>query len=138
MMNAHRIVAAVVAAVAGTGCYSMRSVTLDDLSASRVARVWVTRADQSQVIVYDAQLFRGKLAGFVDGKYQELPPENLGPMQIRTLSWGRTIGLVAAGVAAATAVAVLVSGGEDFYDPCVGDDFCDELVVPYVAKGAPR
>lgn len=136
-MRVHKALVAILAAAAGTACFTMRTVTIDDLSAGRVARVWVTQPDQSVVVVHDAQIFRGKLAGFIEGTYREMPPTDLGQMQVRTLAMGRTLGLVVAGAAAATVVAVLVSGGEDFYDPCVGDDFCDELRVPYVPK-APR
>lgn len=126
------------AALAASGCYTMRVVTLDDLAGDRVGRVWVTRADQSTVVVHDAQMFRGKLAGFVEGKYQEMPPTDVGQLQVRKLAAGRTLALLGAGALTATVVAVLISGGEDFYDPCVGDDFCDESRMPYAPKTGPR
>ena len=65
------------AVLAIAGCYTMKQVTIDDLSVQRAPRVWVTRADRSVVLVNDAQMFRGKLVGFVEGKYRELQPAEL-------------------------------------------------------------
>ena len=110
----------------GAACYSMQRVTVTDLGSARTNRVWVTHPDQSRVLISDAQVFRGKLVGFVDGKYLELTPEDLHAIEVRKLSWGRTIGLVAATGAVAAAVAVMVSGTEDYFDECVGDDECDD------------
>lgn len=110
----------------GPACYSMRRVTVADLGSARTNRVWVTNPDQSRVLISDAQVFRGKLVGFVDGKYLELVPEDLHAIEVRQLSWARTIGLVAATGAVAAAVAVMVSGTEDHFDECVGDDECDD------------
>ena len=61
----------------GPACYSMQRVTVADLGSARTNRVWVTNPDQSRVLISDAQVFRGKLVGFVDGKYLELVPEDL-------------------------------------------------------------
>jgi hypothetical protein len=123
-----KVLVAIAAALAGTSCYTMRSVTLEDLSAARVSRIWVTQPDQSIVILDDAQMFRGKLAGFEAGKYRELPPDALGQMRVRKLAAGRTVSLIAAGAAVFTVAAVLMSGGEDHFDPCAGDEDCVEML----------
>ncbi len=112
--------------LAGSACYTMKPVTIADLGAERTSRVWVTHADKSTVLVSDAQVFRGKLVGFVDGRYLELAPDELHAIQVRKLSAGRTIGLAVAGAAAAAAVAVMMSGSEDHFDECIGDDECED------------
>lgn len=113
--------------VATVACYTMKQVTIDDLSAQRAPRVWVTRADRSVVLVNDAQIFRGKLVGFVEGKYRELQPGELQQMQVRKLAAGRTMSLVAAGALGFTVAAVVVSGGENHFDPCAGDEDCSDV-----------
>jgi hypothetical protein len=120
---------ATAAALGSAGCYTMKQVTVDDIGAQRAARVWVTRPDQSVVLVNDAQMFRGKLVGFIEGKYRELPPADLHQMRVRKLATGKTIGVVAASVAALAAVAVVVSGGLDNVDVCAQDACLDELRV---------
>lgn len=113
-------------ALAGTACYSMRPVTIDELGLRRSPRVWVTRADQSVVLFNDVQVFRGKLVGFVQGKYQELPPAELQQLQVRKLAVARTVSLLAGTAIGFIAVAVVVSGGEDTFDPCAGDEDCSD------------
>jgi hypothetical protein len=104
----------------------MQRVTIADLGTDRTNRVWVTHGDQSVVQVNDAQVFRGKLVGFVDGKYLELTPDTLHAIEVRKLSVGRTLGLAAATLGAAAAIAAMVSGSEDHFDECVGDDECED------------
>jgi hypothetical protein len=124
--------AVIAAALAGSACYSMQAVTLNDLGGEKTSRVWVTRADQSVVVLHDAQLFRGNLAGFIDGKYQELPPADVGQMRVRKLAAGRTLALIGAGAVAATLAAVALAGGSDYFDNCIGNDDCeDALRVAY-------
>jgi hypothetical protein len=115
-----------VAILGSAGCYTMRSVTIDDLSAEKGRRVWVKHADQSELLVNDAQVFRGNLVGFVEGKYRELAPGDLRQMRVRKLAAGKTMGLVAAGVAGIAVTFVLVSGSQDHFDDCIGSDACDE------------
>ena len=114
------------AALGNAGCYTMRSVSIDELSAEKGRRVWVKHVDQSEILVNDAQVFRGNLVGFVAGKYRELPPGDLQQMRVRKLAAARTMGLVAAGVVGFAVTAVLVSGGEKYFDDCIGSDACDE------------
>jgi hypothetical protein len=113
--------------LASLSCYTMKQVTIDDLSAQRAPRVWVTRTDRSVVLVNDAQIFRGKLVGFVEGKYRELQPGDLHQMQVRKLAAGRTVSLVAAGIVGFAVAAVVVSGGEEHFDPCAGDEDCSDV-----------
>jgi hypothetical protein len=120
--------AGVCAALLSAGCHAWKPVTMSDLSARPTARVWVTPSDQSVVTLVDAQVFRGKLVGFVDGKYREFRPEDLRELRVRQPAPGRTASLVAAGALGLTAVVVLLSGSEDTYDPCVGGPVdCAEL-----------
>lgn len=126
-----RLMAALAALCGSTGCFAMHAVTFDDLSVQRTSRVWVTGADESTVLVYDAQVFRGKLVGFIDGKYRELPADALKEMRVRRLATARTIGVVAAGIAGFAAVAVLVSGGSADRDPCAHGLCDDEALYPY-------
>lgn len=114
------------AVLASAGCYTLRSVSIDDLSAEKGRRVWVKHTDQSEILVHDAQVFRGNLVGFVEGKYRELAPGDLQQMRVRKLATGRTMGLVAGGVVGFALTAVLVSGGEKHFDDCIGSDACDE------------
>ena len=107
-------------------CYSLQPVSLEHLSANRAARVWVTHPNQSVMLMQDAQVFRGKLVGFVEGQYRELAPADLQKLRVRKLAAARTTGLIVAGVAGFAAVVVLVSGGEDHFDPCAGDEDCVE------------
>jgi len=118
--------ATLAALLTGSACYTMKPVTIAELGAERTARVWVTNADQSVVLVNDAQVFGGKLVGFVDGKYLELAPGNLQAIKVRELSAGRTLGLVVAGGATAIAAAVMLSGSSDHFDECIGDDECED------------
>lgn len=120
------------AALAGTGCYTMRTLTVDDLGSGKTARVWVTRPDQSVVMLEDAQMFRGKLAGFASGQYLELPTDDVRQIQIRKLATARTVTLIAAGATVATVAAVLLAGNSDAFDNCIGNDDCeDALRVAY-------
>lgn len=116
------------AVVSSAGCYTMRQISVDDLSAQREARVWVTRADESVVLLNDAQVFRGKLVGFVEGRYREVSPADVRALRVRRFAVGRTASLLAGGALAFTAAALLLSGRENTYDPCVGGPVdCREL-----------
>ena len=127
-MRAMTILVAITATIAGTACYTTRSLTLDDLATHREHRVWITRADQSVVLVNDAQVFRGKVVGFVQGRYRELPPADVQGLRVRRFAAGRTVSLFAGSALAFTVAALLLSGQEDAYDPCVGGPVdCNEL-----------
>jgi hypothetical protein len=108
----------------------MKRVTLDDLKGARPARVWVTRPDQSIIVMDGPQVFRGKLVGFVDRKYRELAPSELEQITMRKLAGERTAALIAGGVLGAVAVVLLISGTEDTFDYCVGSSVdCEPMMV---------
>lgn len=112
----------------GGACYTMKPVTLDYLGTRQGSRVWVTHEDQSVVVVNDGQMFRGKLVGFVDGKYRELDPAQLRQLQVRKIAAGRTLALIGAGTLAFAIAAVSLSGNEGQFDPCIGDDGCEDAL----------
>ena len=114
--------------VVGGACYTMRPVTLDYLGTRQGSRIWVTHQDESVLVVNDGQVFRGKLVGFVDGKYRELDPAQLRQLQVRKMAAGRTLALIGAGALAFTIAAVSLSGNEGEFDPCVGNDACDDAL----------
>lgn len=124
--------AMIAAALSSAACYTMRPVTIDNLIGEHPSRVWVTRADQSVVVVEGPQLFRGKLVGFVDGQYKEMPRTDLTQLVVRKLALGRTLALLSAGVLGFTVAAVAVSSTGEDPDPCVGDEDCadQQLRVP--------
>jgi hypothetical protein len=96
----------------------VKPIELDQLAAHRPGRIWVTRADQSVVVVDGPRMFNDRLVGFVDGKYQMIPTDDVKHMSWRQPATGRTAALVAAGVASAVAVAFMISGRDPYRDPC--------------------
>ena len=124
------------AALTSAGCYTMQEVTISDLESRMSSRIWVTQADQSVVLVESPQVFRGKLVGFVDGKYRVLPPDELEAMRVRRLATGRTILLVAGGIATLAATAAIVSGSQSHFDPCAGseDEEDDACMTPEASR----
>jgi len=77
-----------------SACHTMQPMALSDLETTRPARVWVTRADQSVVIVEGPQIVRNRLAGFVDGVYQVMPMEAVQAVRVRRTDARRTAVLV--------------------------------------------
>jgi hypothetical protein len=118
------------AALSSAACYTMRPVTFDDLRGEQPSRVWATRRDQSVVVVDGPQVFRGKLVGFVRGRYRELLPADLTRLMVRRFARGQTVALISAGALGFTAVAVVLSGRGEDPDPCVGGSVDCEPPIP--------
>jgi hypothetical protein len=125
-----RTVGVLIASALLAACHTVRPVTFDDLKGDRLAQVWVTRSDDSVVLVEDPQLFRGKLVGFVQGKYRELPPEDVKQLLVRRLARGKTLALVGAGALAFTIAAFAASGTGTDRDPCIGSSVDCREVTP--------
>lgn len=129
-MRTHLAAVVIAAALSSGACYTMRPVTFDDLRGERPSRVWVTRQDRSVVVVDGPQVFRGKLVGFVHGRYRELLPGDLTHLVMREFARGKTVALISAGALGFTAVAVVLSGRGEDPDPCVGGSVDCESPIP--------
>ena len=130
-MRAIMAAVAMATGFASSACYTVRTVTLETFGDDRVKQVWVTRADQSVVYLKDAEVFGDKLRGFVNHELQELPAADLQQIRVRRLAAGRTVALVSGSALAFLAVAVIVSGKEDHFDPCIGGrEGCGEGPLP--------
>lgn len=112
--------AACLAAFAAAGCYNIKQVSFGEFPDKRIRHVWVTRADDSVMELREAEVINGKLRGFANREMQELEAGDLKQIKIRQLASGRTAALVVGASVAFIGVAILVSGNEDTFDPCVG------------------
>jgi hypothetical protein len=115
--------AAVLAALTGAACHTMKVVSLDQVPASDQA--WVTFHDKSVVMVAGPKLMGTKLVGFVNGKYDEFPAANVKQVVVRRPAHGRTLALVAAGVVATGGILYAVTGVGKSGDMML-QDLCDE------------
>jgi hypothetical protein len=113
-------------ALASSACHTMRPMTLDELGSVRPARVWVTRGDRSVLVVSGPQMLRGDLVGFVDGRFSQVPADDVKQMLVRRPARARTAVLIAAGAIGLAAFTVMMSGKGDVYDPRQQVD-CEEL-----------
>ena len=95
------------AALSSAACHTLRPVTLSELGVARPGTVWVTRADDTFVVVDGPRAFGDTLVGMVNGELEEMPASELKRVRMKRAAHGRTIGLVA-GIAAASAAAVLL------------------------------
>lgn len=110
----------IAAALASAGCYTMKPVALENLGSVPSARVWVTRADQSTVIVDGPRVLENKLVGFVEKVYQEMPTADVTRVMARRMAPGRTTAVVAAGLVGVVATIAIISGSGGAPDPCIG------------------
>ena len=117
-------------AAVSSGCYTVKPVTFESFGGARVKQVWVTRSDNTQVLIRNADISGDELRGYIDGQYKQLPAADLKEIRVRQLHTGRTLALVLGGAAAMTAVFVAVSGTDDSFDPCAGNPRCDEDTPP--------
>lgn len=107
--------------IAGTlsslACHAMRPVTFDQLGALRPSQAWVTRADQTTVIVSGPQTFGDTLVGYVNGQFEEIPAATLQKIVVRRRSSGKTAALLVGGALGVAAIAYMVSSSGLFNDP---------------------
>jgi len=104
-------------ALSSVACHTMRPVTLDQLGAMRPAQAWVTRADQSTVIVSGPQTFGDTLVGYVNGQFEEIPVASLQKIVVRRRASGKTAALIAAGAVGIAALAAALSSSGDYRNP---------------------
>jgi hypothetical protein len=108
-----------VAVLSSAACHSMRPVAMEELAAVRPGQVWVTRADQSVVLVAGPQIVNNRLVGFVDGVYRVIPAADVQRVVMRRPATGRTAALVSVGAVGAASVIYLLSGTGGSGDPCM-------------------
>jgi hypothetical protein len=104
-------------ALSSAACHTMRPVALEELGAIRPTRVWVTRSDQSKVVVEGPRFLDSGLVGFVNGSYQEIPAADVKQVLQRRRAGGRTGALVAVGALGAFTLAYLIAGSSNVHDP---------------------
>jgi hypothetical protein len=104
--------------LSSAACHTMKPVALEELGSIRPSRVWVTRGDQSVVVVEGPRLLESGLVGFVDGRYQEVTAADVKRVLMRRPAGGRTAALVAVGAVGLTAMIVLASDKGSYQHPC--------------------
>lgn len=107
-------------ALLSAGCHTMRPITLDELGGIRPSQVWVTRGDQSVLVVTGPQLFGDTLVGYVNGTFEEMPTAGVTRMLVRRPARGKTVALLAAGTVGLAAVTMLLTGNSDYQENKTG------------------
>jgi hypothetical protein len=100
---------------------------LEELETVQPGQVWVTRADESVVMVSGPRIVRNRLAGFIDGTYQVIPAGEVRQVVMRAPARGKTAALVAAGVVGVAAGVYILSGTGGTKNPCrLASSECEE------------
>lgn len=99
-------------------CHTMRPVAMEELTAVRPGQVWVTRADQSVVLVAGPQIVNNRLVGFVDGVYRVIPAADVQRVVMRRPATARTAALVTVGAVGVASVVFMMSGTGNSFDDC--------------------
>ena len=80
------------------------------VSTHQPPRLWITRSDNSVVLLESPKAVGDTLAGFVEGQYVEVPLANVRQVRARRAVPSRTALLVGAGVVAAAGMALVITG----------------------------
>jgi hypothetical protein len=96
------------AALLSAACHTMKPVSLEQLTALKPDRAWVTDADQSVVVVSRPQVVGDTLVGYVKGTYEQLPSAGLKQVIVQRSAPTRTA-LLATGIALGLGVAFFVT-----------------------------
>jgi hypothetical protein len=99
----------IVVALSSAACHTMRPVALDQVGGVRPTSVVVKRDHQQDVVVSNPQVFGDTLVGFVNRKYEVLPPASFNQLLMKQPAPGRTAALVAAGMLGLVGAAFLVA-----------------------------
>ena len=113
-----------------TACKTMRPVTLEYLRSAQPSRVWVTRADQSVVIVSGPQVLGDTLVGYVGQTFEEIPAAAVKQVKVRMSAPGKTVALVAGSVIGFAAFAYVLAGtgGGNMPNYCDAPENVGELI----------
>jgi hypothetical protein len=107
--------AIIVVALASAACHTMVPLTFDEVGATRPGTVYLTRGDATMLELTGPQVFGDTIVGYdMGGNFYELDRKEISRVTVRQSAKGKTMALVAAGIAGAAAIGVLISGiGED-------------------------
>jgi hypothetical protein len=89
-----------------SACHTMKPVQPSQLSSKPINRVWITKGNDSAIVLVNPQLRGDTLAGFVNGAYAEMPLSEARSLRAREPAYRRTALL--AGAATAAAIAGLI------------------------------
>jgi hypothetical protein len=89
-----------------SACHTMKPVPPSQFSSRTIHRVWITKGNDSAIVLVSPQLRGDTLAGFVNGEYEEMPLSEARSLRAREPAYRRTALL--AGAATAAAIAALV------------------------------
>ncbi len=98
------------AAVASTGCKTMKSVTLDQMTLMGPERVWITEQDQSVTLMYEPKIVRDTVVGYVGRHREKMSSARVKDVRVQSKAPARTALLVGGIAAGFIGFAVLSSG----------------------------
>ena len=87
------------AAVASTGCKTMKSVTLDQMTLMGPERVWITEQDQSVALMYEPKIVRDTVVGYVGRHREKMSSARVKDVRVQSKAPARTA-LLVGGIAA--------------------------------------
>jgi hypothetical protein len=102
--------ALLLAAFAGAACSTMKSVTLDQLSVLGPDRAWVTKSDESVVLMYEPKVVGDTLVGYIGAHRGRLPSAGLKELRVQTPAHTRTVLLAVGSAAGLIGFMVVVAG----------------------------
>jgi hypothetical protein len=111
--------------LSGAGCYTLKPVTLEQVLIHQPPRVWVTRSDQSVVVLEKPQLLGDTLVGHVNGSYEEITAAERGQLRMRAMAGGRTAAVIGVSALSVITMAALLAGsggGDDTPPPSCQQD----------------
>jgi hypothetical protein len=83
-------------ALSSAACHTIKPVTLDELSAMKPQKAYVTQSDQTEVIVTGPQVEGDTLVGYVGGVYEEMPKSQVKEVRVSKPATSKTVLLVTA------------------------------------------
>jgi hypothetical protein len=95
----------------------MRQVSFGELGTARPGAVWITKADQSVVVVETPRVFGDTVVGYVNGEFSELLNTDMTGFKVKRMAGAKTAGLVGATAVGVGVFVVMVTGTEKYTDP---------------------
>lgn len=125
--------ALIVAALAVPACHTMVPLTFEGVAVERPGTVYITREDQTVLVLTGPQVFGDTIVGYIGPTFYELDRDDVSRVTVKRSAKGKTMALVAASIAGAAMLGAMMSGlGEDspLYDcmetpdipPCQGQE----------------